>query len=216
MNNTKKVLGLAIAVVALVGVSVMGTVAYLTDTTTEVKNSFTVGNVAITLDEAKVDEDGKEIIGTDAERVYTNSYHLIPGNTYDKDPTVTVEADSEECYVFITVDNGLAGIEGTGETDTIAAQIAENGWSLVSGYTNLYQYKTTVTGSTVGVGLSVFKTVSIADSVTGEDLTNYKDATITINACAIQAEGFEDAAGTLTKLPADFISGAIATATDES
>ena len=57
MKKTKKVLILGLCAVLLVAASVLGTMAYLTDTKS-VTNTFTVGNVAITLDEAKVKTDG--------------------------------------------------------------------------------------------------------------------------------------------------------------
>ena len=59
----------------LVCVTVGATVAYLTSTTGPVTNTFTVGKVAITLDEADVDVDGvveKNVDGTDKDRVNAN------------------------------------------------------------------------------------------------------------------------------------------------
>ena len=55
----------------LVAASVMGTMAYLTSKD-EVKNTFTVGNIKINLDEAKVDQMGDPIQGE--KRVKENSY----------------------------------------------------------------------------------------------------------------------------------------------
>lgn len=52
-----KALLMSLCAVLLVAASVLGTMAYLTDSK-DVKNTFTVGNVAIKLDEAKVDENG--------------------------------------------------------------------------------------------------------------------------------------------------------------
>lgn len=99
----KKLLSLVCVVLLVVG-AVFGTYAYLTDNDT-VTNTFTVGNVGIFLDEADTDEYGVAIKG--AERVDGNEYKLIPGHTYVKDPTVTVEADSEPSYVrmIVTVEN---------------------------------------------------------------------------------------------------------------
>jgi len=79
---------------------VFGTLAYLTGTDT-VNNTFTVGNVKITLDEAKVNTDGTPVVGAD--RVKTNEYHLLPGHTYTKDPTVTVKTGSDASYVRMKV-----------------------------------------------------------------------------------------------------------------
>lgn len=101
--NIKKILLIAVCLVAVVGMSVMGTLAYLTDTTAVV-NTFTMGNVDIKLDEALVDADGKALTGNDAGRTEEgNQYKLIPGKSYDKDPTVTVIKGSEESYVRMLV-----------------------------------------------------------------------------------------------------------------
>ena len=86
-----------VALVVLVAVaSVLGTLAYLTSTDT-VKNTFTVGKVNITLDEAEVDMNG--VAATPAKRVKKNEYKLMPGHTYTKDPMVTVLAGSEPSYI---------------------------------------------------------------------------------------------------------------------
>ena len=100
MKTRRNALLLTFCAVLLVVASVMGTIAYLTSTDA-VKNTFTVGNVSIKLDEAKVTEDGKIVEGAD--RVHENDYKLLPGLTYIKDPTVTVENGSEESYVRMKV-----------------------------------------------------------------------------------------------------------------
>ena len=100
MKTKSKALLLTLCAVLLVAASVMGTMAYLTSTD-KVENTFTVGNVKITLDEAKVDTDGT--LATPAERVKANEYKLLPGHTYTKDPTVTVKAVSESSYVRMKV-----------------------------------------------------------------------------------------------------------------
>lgn len=100
-----KALLMSLCAVLLVAASVLGTMAYLTDSK-DVKNTFTVGNVIIKLDEAKVDEMGnlvKNQDGTLADRVTQNEYKLLPNHTYTKDPTVTVLAPSVESYVRMKV-----------------------------------------------------------------------------------------------------------------
>lgn len=100
MKTKSKALLLTLCAVLLVAASVLGTMAYLTSTDT-VTNTFTVGKVEIKLDEAKVTADGIPVEG--AARVTANSYKLMPGTTYTKDPTVTVKAGSEESYVRMKV-----------------------------------------------------------------------------------------------------------------
>lgn len=95
-----KALLMSLCAVLLVAASVLGTMAYLT-AHDEVKNTFTVGNVSINLDEAKVTTDGKVVEG--AKRVHSNEYKLLPNHTYVKDPTVTVLKPSVDSYVRMKV-----------------------------------------------------------------------------------------------------------------
>lgn len=95
-----KALLMSLCAVLLVAASVLGTMAYLTSND-KVKNTFTVGNVSIKLDEAKVTTDGKVVEGAD--RVKANEYKLLPGHTYTKDPTVTVLNPSVDSYVRMKV-----------------------------------------------------------------------------------------------------------------
>lgn len=100
-----KALLMSLCAVLLVAASVLGTMAYLTDTQ-KVENTFTVGNVSIKLDEAKVDENGTQVVDKDGNpvaRVTRNAYKLLPGHTYVKDPTVTVLTPSVESYVRMKV-----------------------------------------------------------------------------------------------------------------
>lgn len=101
MKPKYKALLLLLCAALLMSVSVFGTLAYLTDQEA-VKNTFTVGSVGLKLDEADVKPDGT--YETDASsRVQTNEYHLLPGHTYIKDPTVTVDKGSEEAYIRLVV-----------------------------------------------------------------------------------------------------------------
>lgn len=200
MKKTKAIL-MALCAVLLVAASVMGTLAYLTSTDT-VTNTFTVGNVQIKLDEAKVGEDGKALTGDAAERVTGNKYHLLPGHKYDKDPIVHVAADSEDCYLFVKVENGIASIEAA---TTIADQMTANGWTLVSGTTNVYAYEEV---ASAGDNVDVFKTFTISGDVSNEKLAggtpvdpsdptgattpSYGNAQVIVTAYAIQADGFAD------------------------
>ena len=95
MKTKSKALLLTLCAVLLVAASVLGTMAYLTSTDT-VTNTFTVGKVEIKLDET-------DVTNPNGPRVTANSYKLMPGTTYTKDPTVTVKAGSEESYVRMKV-----------------------------------------------------------------------------------------------------------------
>jgi len=81
MNKLKRILLLVSMMALVVCISVGATIAYLTDDEAVV-NTFTVGQVGISLDEAKVNTDGSLVTGSDAGRVHENEYHLLPGHTY--------------------------------------------------------------------------------------------------------------------------------------
>ena len=102
MKKTSKILLSVLCIVAVLTVSVAGVLAYLIDQTNVVTNTFTVGDVQIKLDETKVDPEGKPVTPEEKTEI-GNEYHLIPGQTYTKDPTVTVLTGSEESYVRIKV-----------------------------------------------------------------------------------------------------------------
>ena len=176
----KKILA-ACLVVCLLATAVIGTtLAYFTDTKT-VTNTFSSGNVTITLDEAPVGPDGQATTGN---RVTTNNYKLYPGKEYDKDPTITVAAGSEDCYLFVRVVNGLADLEAAGDT-TIAKQMENNGWTLVDGETNVYMQSGIYSAEARAV---VFETFTIDKAETATTLADAENVVIT--AYAVQAEGF--------------------------
>ena len=192
MKKTKVLLTLVCAIL-LVASSVLGTMAYLTSTD-KVENTFNVGDaVAITLDEAKTDANGVAV--TPAQRVKANTYKLMPGHSYTKDPTVHVTG--EDCYVFVTVANGISTIEAD---TTIAAQMAAKGWKVVDATNGLYVYATGTDAKTAvskTTDLVVFETFTVKSDLDHSALEAVKSAKITINAYAVQKDGFE------TKTPAE-------------
>jgi len=115
--NKKKLVSLCLVLALAITAAIGGTMAYFTDEE-EVTNTFTVGNVDITLDEAIVDEYGVPTTdqqgNTRTEEGNNNQvngeYKIIPGHTYTKDPTVTVEKGSEPSYVrmFVTINEQAA------------------------------------------------------------------------------------------------------------
>lgn len=207
MKTKSKALLLSLCAVMLVAASIFGTLAYLTDTDA-VENTFTVGQVGISLDEAEVNTKGEKLDqngdvwvegATLADRVQANEYKLVPGHEYTKDPTVHVDGDSEDSWLFVKVDNGIAAIEDS--TNTIAAQMVANGWTLVTGTENVYAYEKVVQA---GENVPVFNSFKISGDVEGTKpeppeegvlyLSDYENAVINVTAYAVQADGFDNAA----------------------
>lgn len=197
-KKAKKVVALLLCAVLLVVGSVTGTMAYLTSHA-KVVNTFTVGNVTITMDEAAVDEYGKATTGRDSDGV---QYKLIPGNKYVKDPTIYVAEGSEKCYLFVKVVNGLAAIEAdTTGNDTIAEQMEENGWDAVTGASNVYVYESIVDARTAAQNKVIFSEFTLA---TDAEVSAYATANITVQAYAVQADGFTSAEDAWDKAPTDW------------
>lgn len=201
MKKTRKILLMAACAILLVCISVGATVAYLTSTD-EVTNTFTIGKVAIKLDEAPVDTNGKKVEGA---RVKANSYKLLPGHTYDKDPMVTVLNGSESSYIKMTVTFSKAN-----ELDAIFAPGGATLTDIFNGYdstnwiakgntkdatanTRTYEfwYKEAVGAPDADVPLdALFDSITVPGTITNAQLDTIKGMTITVNAYAIQADGF--------------------------
>lgn len=82
-----KTMFMILAVVLIVGISVGGTLAWLTDTTGPVTNTFTTSDIDITLAESE-----------------NLDLKMVPGFDITKDPKVTVKSGSEDCYLFVKLD----------------------------------------------------------------------------------------------------------------
>ncbi len=240
MKTKRKALTLALCAVLLVVTSVLGTLAYLTDQESVV-NTFTVGQVYIELDEAEyvngVATGNRTQNPTQDGVKEGNKYHLLPGHTYVKDPTVTVLKDSEECYVrmLVTV-NDIDALKAAmpkgkfdgyymtvGEKDIFLLQmlcydgigadkqLTWNGniWqSYANGYkeetdtetgktsaTYEFRYYTTVAKNTEDNTKlpALFEKITVPGKVDNDGIKNLAGVTITVEAHAIQADGFDTA-----------------------
>ena len=173
MKKTKKILLLVLCAALLVGASVMGTLAYLTDNDTAT-NTFTVGDVDIELKEYALASDY-----TKTDEVVDNleNIKLVPGRVIEKNPFITVGDTSEECWLFVVVENGL---EGAGEITWA------EGWTKLDGK-NIWQYESKVAAGAEPV--DVFTQFTCSEELTNEELAAFDGKTIVITAYAVQADG---------------------------
>ena len=205
MKTRSKALLLTLCAVLLVTASVLGTMAYLTSQDT-VTNTFSVGSVAIKLDEAKANPDGSLVKG--AERVKANSYKLLPGHTYNKDPMVTVLKGSEDSYIKMTVTfSNASALDAIFDPDganltTIFNGYDSSNWTYKGNTKNAadntrtyeFWYKEAVAAPDGNVALdALFDSITVPGSITNEQLKTIEGMTITVNAYAIQADGFANA-----------------------
>lgn len=129
MKKKNKFLNAALLVLCAVGLvvgSVYTTIALLTSSS-GVSNVFTVGDVKISMYETKVNSAGQpvnangEVIaekGGQPIKVDTNSYHLIPGKTYTKDPTIYINSgEMDNMYLFVKSTNMIRSAEAGNYND---------------------------------------------------------------------------------------------------
>lgn len=180
----KKIVIALVAAALLVGGVAGGTLAWLTAESQEVQNTFTVGDITIKLDETTKGDtaDGK--------------YKIVPGGKSAKDPTVTVEAGSEECYVYVLIENEVRFGEQILAMPNIntATEWVEVDTDKTTGK-SLYRYKTTVDATNAAVKIPVFTEVSYnGEHITEANIASLEGKTITVKAYAHQSDAGEAAA----------------------
>ena len=205
----KKTIALMLVMMMVFGITVGGTIAYLTDSKT-VTNTFTVGNVKIKLDEAKTDIAGIVPVDDNQKEIRTeegNEYKLLPGHTYAKDPTVTVLEGSEESYIRMLVtineqkdlDAIFADNDGAVLSTLLGGVSAD--WTLVKETENTddtrtyeFRYKETVAAPDNDVVLDdLFETITVPGTINNDQLATISDLEIGVVAQAIQKDGFANA-----------------------
>ena len=203
MRKTRKpLIGAMCALVLALGVN--ATYAWLTDTTEAVTNTFTVGNIDITLEES----DNLDL-------------KMIPGEKIAKDPVVAVKGGSEACWLFVKVaeDNNAIG-----DVKFIEWGIGE-GWITLDGQSGVYYREVSADEAKSGVEYVVLNTaegygegyVTVNEDVTKTMMDSFdanKDGTLSkeesealptlsFTAYAVQKAGVEDVAAAWTKVNPD-------------
>lgn len=167
---------LMLALVLVLGCAVGGTVAWLVAKTDPVVNTFTYGDINITLTETKPANQQAKI---------------IPGVDIGKDPKVTVKAGSEACWLFVKVEE-----EGTFVADKVTYSVAD-GWTQGDDTdipANVYYREVgAVTADTDFYVLNGNK-VTVSNSLTKEDIANITQPKLTFTAYAVQKDGMDTAA----------------------
>ncbi|MFR8088832.1 MAG: hypothetical protein ACLU6B_10075 [Lachnospirales bacterium] len=160
----KKTLVLFLAVASVIVCVIGGTLAWLTATSDQVKNTFTTSDIDITLEETT---------GVD--------YKMVPGYTIAKDPKATVLAGSEECYLFVKLE------KSTNFDDYLTYQMAD-GWTALTNVEGVY-YRVVNTAN-MGTEYSALANdqVTVKDSVTKEMMraAETNEPTLTVTAYASQ------------------------------
>ncbi len=160
----KKTFTLLLALALVLGVAAGSTLAWLTDKTAEVKNTFTTSDVKIELTET------------------TTDYQMIPGHTIDKDPKVTVLEGSEACWLFVK-------IEKSENFDQYMTYEVAEGWTALTGVDGVYYRVVEDTAADQEFAVIKDNTVTVSDEVTKEMMNALTEATyptLTFTAYACQ------------------------------
>ena len=162
-----------LAVTLLIGCAIGGTVAWLTAKTDPVVNTFTYGDINIELNETKPANQQAKI---------------IPGVNIEKDPKVTVKANSEACWLFVKVEEAGTFVEGK-----VTYSIAD-GWTALTGQTDVYYREVSAATTDTEYYVLEGNKVTVSDTLTKEDIQNITNPTLTFTAYAVQKDGFSTAA----------------------
>lgn len=174
---------LVLALALIVGVAGGATFAWLTATSDTVTNTFTYGDINITLGETT---------GSD--------YKIIPGVDIAKNPLVTVLAKSEACWLFVKVEE-----EGTFVADKVTYSIAD-GWTKGDGTNipaNVYYREVAANDANQEFPVLKDNKITVSDTLTKEDIKDISTTTppkLSITAYAIQKDGMNTAAEAWTAI----------------
>ncbi len=169
---------ISVAAIALVlCCAIGGTLAWLSTKTASVVNTFTNGDINITLTETTGE-----------------TYKMVPGNTIAKDPKVTVKAGSEACWLFVKVEKS----DNAEFSKFMTYEIAD-GWTKLDSETETGVYYREVKETTADAAFTVLKDdkVTVNSTVTKtmlNELTDTTRPTLTFTAYAVQKANFETAA----------------------
>lgn len=169
----KKKLLIPIMVLILLIGAVGGTLAWLTDKTDTITNTFTVGDINIDLTESE-DLDLK----------------MIPGKTLKKDPVVTVEGGSEACWLFVKVDEST-------NLDTFITYAVDDEWTPLTGVAGVYYREVATSAVDQKFNVLANDQVTVNGEVTKAmldalNIAGAEQPTLTFTAYAVQSEALAD------------------------
>ena len=203
-KSTRKMIVLVMLLALIVGGTVGGSFAWLIAQSNTVTNTFTEGDINISLKEHKLDpQTGVQV---DPETwVDTQEIELLPGRTVYKDPTVFVEAGSAPCYVrmYMIIDY-KSGIENNHGFEAIRNWFDFNDewtastrawtdnrggiWGHVIEFTYNQKVTTAESGDSTAL-VPLFESIIIPSDLTGDAFDCLKEAKLTFIAQAVQDRG---------------------------
>lgn len=189
----KKVLISALAIVLVACCAIGGTLAWLKAESKTVTNTFTYGDINLTLDESILGDDGA--LTSSRTDSGNDDYKMLPGTDLPKDPKVTVKAKSEACWLFVK-------IEESANFRSFMSYDVNSNWAVLDAtkYPGVYYYNGTALNSYITADkefeVLTNNKVSVKSGVTKGMFTasGYTAPTLKFTAYAVQKDGFNTAA----------------------
>lgn len=172
-NISGRALVALVAVVLLIGCAAGGTVAWLVSKPAAIVNTFTIGDIKASLAET------------------TKDYHIVPGVDIAKDPVATVVENSEDCYLFVKIDEEnwpTFTDNGTRKVDYAVA----DGWKKLEGEDGVYYREVSKSADNQAFDILKDNKVTVSSSLTKDELTKVTNQPkLTFTVFAVQRSGVD-------------------------
>lgn len=191
MSNKKFIAILSVfvmlALTMVVGCAVDGTVAWLVSKSESSVSTFTLGDINIKLTEAESE---------------SQSLKIIPGVDIRRSLKVTVEANSEACWLFVKVEgtNWPDFMEANGTARKVSYSVAGegDGWIALNDHSGVYYREVSAEDAKTGVEYDVNGVVAVSKELTKAEVNSIAAAEpqplLSFTAYAVQRDGIGDAA----------------------
>ena len=213
-NRSRKLIILFVLLALIIGGTIGGTLAWLMAETDPLVNTFTVGDITLSLSEPNFPE--------------SKTMKFLPGQSFTKDPTVTVTAGSVPCYVraFMVIwwDESADPLFDAEDSDSWFGLPNDYKWTVSGLYDNTgdtdndgkgevlgivmeYRYPEIVDASNANQVLQpLFSSINVPGHLSTEQYRSLNNFKLTILAQAVQSDGFsdvKDSDGNVTQSAAD-------------
>jgi len=183
----KKILIAVLATVLICGCVVGGTYAWLIDQTDPITNTFTVGDINITLTETVTQDPNIQ-----------EPLKMVPGQVIAKDPKVTVVKESEACWLFVK-------IEKVNSVDSYLTYSIAAGWTELTEGSGIYYREVDYNAADSQVfSVLMDNQVTVKDTVTKDQLESVAGGNARIalkfTAYAVQKAGIDTVTDAWTKI----------------
>ena len=189
MSNKKFIAILSVfvmlALTMVVGCAVDGTVAWLVSESESSVSTFTLGDINIEL----------------AEESESQPLKIIPGVKIERSLKVTVEPNSEACWLFVKVEgtNWPDFMEANGTARKVSYSVAggTDGWTALNDHPGVYYREVSAEAAQRGDAYDVNCNVTVSQMLTKAEVNSIAAETqpqLSFTAYAVQRDGIGDAA----------------------